>query len=436
MKLLFNPLLDSGLQYLNDEKKWATVSSNSVLSPGYYRVDVSGSNVSVTLSGGIGDYWVFTDSIHTINPNEFTIGSGSDTFTDENGVYQAGPFILDTTNTTVLLFKTGANDYDVITINGDFSSMYQLLSEKGQANGYTPLDGTGKVPLIHLPFTTPLIYRGTWNASTNTPTLADGVGTVGDVYIVSVAGTQNLGSGVVNYNVQDLVVYNGTTWQRIGGGTTQWGTITGTLSSQTDLQNALNLKENVSNKVINFAVVNNTVYPTTQAVVNYVTSFTPNQETIQDLAFAALTNTPTVELIYDDPVNQVRANVRDNSIDNTKLSTAPANTVKGNNTNATGNVVDISLTTNTVLGRINGINSGNIAPQPVQITLTGRASLVGGTFTLTNANLTTNSYAIVTFSTIGTSTSVPIKYTANAGSITFSTGQPTDNGEFAYLIFV
>lgn len=37
-----------------------------------------------------------------------------------------------------------------------------------------------------------LDYKGTWNASTNTPTLASGVGDPGSYYIVSVAGSTNL----------------------------------------------------------------------------------------------------------------------------------------------------------------------------------------------------------------------------------------------------
>lgn len=36
--------------------------------------------------------------------------------------------------------------------------------------------------------------------------------------------------------------YNGSAWAAIGAGTATWGSITGTLSNQTDLQNALNLK--------------------------------------------------------------------------------------------------------------------------------------------------------------------------------------------------
>jgi hypothetical protein len=35
-------------------------------------------------------------------------------------------------------------------------------------------------------------YEGTWNASTNTPTLTSSVGTQGEYYVVSVAGSTKL----------------------------------------------------------------------------------------------------------------------------------------------------------------------------------------------------------------------------------------------------
>ena len=62
-----------------------------------------------------------------------------------------------------------------------------------------------------------LNYKGTWNASTNTPTLASGVGTKGDYYVVSVAGSTAL-DGISNWGVGDLVTFNGTVWQRVEGG--------------------------------------------------------------------------------------------------------------------------------------------------------------------------------------------------------------------------
>ena len=62
-----------------------------------------------------------------------------------------------------------------------------------------------------------LVYKGTWDASTNTPTLASGVGTANTFYIVSVAGTTTL-NGVSNWGVGDWATFNGTIWQRVEGG--------------------------------------------------------------------------------------------------------------------------------------------------------------------------------------------------------------------------
>jgi hypothetical protein len=62
-----------------------------------------------------------------------------------------------------------------------------------------------------------LNYKGTWDASTNTPTLASGVGTQGDYYVVSVAGTTDL-DGITNWGVGDWAAFNGSVWQRVEGG--------------------------------------------------------------------------------------------------------------------------------------------------------------------------------------------------------------------------
>lgn len=64
-----------------------------------------------------------------------------------------------------------------------------------------------------------LNYKGTWNASTNSPALASGVGTKGDYYVVSVAGNTSL-DGETNWGVGDWAVFNGTVWQKVDGGST------------------------------------------------------------------------------------------------------------------------------------------------------------------------------------------------------------------------
>lgn len=63
-------------------------------------------------------------------------------------------------------------------------------------------------------FTGGLSFQGSWNASTNTPTLASGVGVNGYYYIVSVAGSTNL-DGVTDWQIGDWAIFNGTVWQKI-----------------------------------------------------------------------------------------------------------------------------------------------------------------------------------------------------------------------------
>ncbi len=87
-----------------------------------------------------------------------------------------------------------------------------------------------------------LIYKGTWDASTNTPTISDGTGSVGWYYQVSTGGTQDLGSGDITFLEGNKVIHNGTIYQKSVESSTTWGSIAGTLSDQTDLQNALELK--------------------------------------------------------------------------------------------------------------------------------------------------------------------------------------------------
>jgi len=106
---------------------------------------------------------------------------------------------------------------------------YQLRSEKGNANGYASLDSQGKVPISQLPSSI-MEYKGTWNAATNTPTLANGTGDTGDVYICNVAGTVNFGAGPITFAVGDYVVYSGTIWQRSSGAV---GTVTSVAASIT-----------------------------------------------------------------------------------------------------------------------------------------------------------------------------------------------------------
>ncbi len=59
-----------------------------------------------------------------------------------------------------------------------------------------------------------LNYQGTWNASTNTPTLTSSVGVSGYYYVVDTAGSTNL-NGITDWKAGDWLIFNGSVWQKI-----------------------------------------------------------------------------------------------------------------------------------------------------------------------------------------------------------------------------
>jgi hypothetical protein len=57
-------------------------------------------------------------------------------------------------------------------------------------------------------------YKGTWNASANSPTLTSSVGNQGDYYVVNVAGSTNL-NGITDWQIGDWAIFNGSVWQKV-----------------------------------------------------------------------------------------------------------------------------------------------------------------------------------------------------------------------------
>jgi hypothetical protein len=60
-------------------------------------------------------------------------------------------------------------------------------------------------------------YKGNWNANTNNPTLFNNSGVVGDIYKVNVAGTRDIGSGSISYEVNDLIYLSESNWIKLSG---------------------------------------------------------------------------------------------------------------------------------------------------------------------------------------------------------------------------
>ena len=126
----------------------------------------------------------------------------------------------DQTPAQILTALTGVDGpgsgLDADLLDGNQAAAFQLAAEKSAANGYASLDGTGKVPTSELPAAVlgGVTYQGTWNATTNAPSLASGVGTQGHYYRVATAGATSL-DGITDWQLGDWAVFNGTAWEKI-----------------------------------------------------------------------------------------------------------------------------------------------------------------------------------------------------------------------------
>jgi hypothetical protein len=117
-------------------------------------------------------------------------------------------------NADISILKVNASDEIEFASNPKVgSSLVLTAADKGVSNGVATLDGSGKIPSSQLTVNA-MEYKGTWNASTNSPSLADGTGNTGDFYKVATAGSQDLGSGSITFAIGDWVLYNGATWEK------------------------------------------------------------------------------------------------------------------------------------------------------------------------------------------------------------------------------
>src|SRR5690625_4882033 len=85
----------------------------------------------------------------------------------------------------------------------------------GVAGGVAQLDASGTVPLSQINLEG-LAYKGLWDADSNTPTIADGVGEDADFYFASSSATTDLGSGPVEFIEGNIVIYFDGVWARLG----------------------------------------------------------------------------------------------------------------------------------------------------------------------------------------------------------------------------
>lgn len=215
---------------------------------------------------------------------------------------------LETANTVPVVDGSGEITSSAVTptelarlsgVTGDIQTQLDAKideSREGQSNGIATLDAGGKIPVGQLPNAV-MTYEGTWDASTNTPTLADGIGDAGQVYRVNGAGTVDFGAGNISFEAGDYVIYSGTIWQKADG--------TDAVVSVNGLQGVVVLD--------------------TDDISEGVTNLYHTDERAQDAVGTILVDSASIDFTYNDATPSITAAVLPAGVDHDQLQNFVAN---------------------------------------------------------------------------------------------------------------
>jgi hypothetical protein len=209
----------------------------------------SGLTSNATHTGDVTGSTVLT--LATVNSNVGTFGTStiipSFTVNAKGLITSVSGNTIPTSNSTTLGLLSST---DWNTFNNKQSALTNPVTGTGTANYLTKFTGTSAIG-------NSVIYEnggniGIGTISPNATSILDITSTTKGFLPPRMTTTQknvisSPATGLTVYDTDNnrLEVYNGSTWGSLGGAT--WGAITGTLSGQTDLQNALNLKQDVLN---------------------------------------------------------------------------------------------------------------------------------------------------------------------------------------------
>ena len=239
-----------------------------------------------------------------------------------------------------------------------------------------------------------LTYQGTWNASTNSPTLASATGTAGYYYIVSVAGSTNL-DGITDWAVGDWAVFSDLAtdaWQKIDN--TQVGSVTGS---------------GASGRV---AYWNSSSGITSDADL----TFNGTSLTVGGTVYASGGNSSEWNSAYDNKVTAISDS--GSSTTTITLTQQDGGTLSTSFSNPQGDITGVTAGTGMSGGGTSGtVTLTNSAPNIVQTTITGNA----GTATALQASVTIASVPFDGTSDISLNNNAITNgagYTTNVGDIT------------------
>jgi len=191
-------------------------------------------------------------------------------------------------------------------------------SEKGANSGVATLDAGGKIPVAQLPSAV-MTYEGTFDAS-STPAspLLDGdlAADAGMVYLTSVAGSYDFGSGAITFSVGDWAVYNGTIWE----------------------------KSTNSNAVVSVNSQTGVVSLDSDDISEGTTNLYHTDERSQDSIGSILLDTSSIDFTYDDATPNISAVVLPGGVDHDQLLNYSANKHVDHTSVSIATAVDSGLT--------------------------------------------------------------------------------------------
>lgn len=148
---------------------------------------------------------------------------------------------------------------------------------------------------------TALRQQGFWDASTNTPTLVNGNGNIGYFWIVTTGGTVDFGAGPIEFTQNDWVYYNSSNeYAKFETGVAY-------------------TPENIANKATDFSTINDTLYPSVEAVNEQLAL---KQNTLTPTNFGSFSNSLTSKTT---PVDADSINIVDSAASNISKKVTWAN---------------------------------------------------------------------------------------------------------------
>jgi hypothetical protein len=188
-----------------------TTSSFTWSTPGLLGV-IASTSVGTTTTGAAGTSASVTNSGTSLDAVlNFTIPRGDTGATGTAATIAAGTTTTTAPGTNATVTNVGTSgaaifDFGIprgagVNSGGSAGQVLTKASGTDYDTTWTTIIGT-------------LNYQGSWDASTNTPTLTSSVGTNGYYYVVGTAGSTNL-NGITDWLVGDWAIFNGSVWQKL-----------------------------------------------------------------------------------------------------------------------------------------------------------------------------------------------------------------------------